>query len=385
MTAFALHWCPMRILYLINVDWFFVSHFLHLARNAKVEGHEVVIATHSEKAGARLAGEGFSVLELPARRGGIVPAGLFGAVGAVAKELRQEPETILTGFGFFGIVVGTLASILARHCRCVFYITGRGYAAVSPSLGARLFRVTSRLFCRLLADGTATRWIAENNADIDSLCPPRAVREGRTRLVHGAGIDPAAFTVSPMPPPAPLRVALVGRMIWSKGVDLAVEAGRRARAQGAAVELSIAGGLDPGNPAGLSEETMRDFERVPGVRWLGAVSDINALWAQHHIGVLPSRGGEGVPRSLIEAAACGRPIITTDIPGCRELADETGGWTVPVEDAGALAAALMDAARAPDLAARGEKARAPVVSDYTVARNWETIAGLFHDLDKGRA
>lgn len=375
----------MRILYLINVDWFFVSHFLHLARNAKAEGHEVVIATHAEKAGARLAGEGFTVLDLPARRGGSVPAGLFGAVGAVAKDLQRTPGTILLGFGFFGIVVGTLASLRARHRRRAFYITGRGYAAASPSPSARLFRVTSRLFCRWLADGPTTRWIAENDADIASLCPARAVCEGRTVRVHGAGIEPAAFTVVPMPPPTPLRVALVGRMIWSKGVDLAVEAVRRARERGTAIELSIAGGLDPGNPASLTMETMRGFERIPGIRWLGAVTDINGLWAAHHVGILPSRGGEGVPRSLIEAAACGRPIITTDVPGCRELAATTGGWTVPVEDAAALAAALVDASRAPNLAARGEKARAAVAADYTVTRNWEAIAKVFRDLDQGRA
>ncbi|MFN3867487.1 MAG: glycosyltransferase [Hyphomicrobiaceae bacterium] len=361
----------MKLIFLINVDWFFASHFLHLARRARAAGWSVTIATHMEREHGRFESEGFAVLPLPTRRGSLLPRGLSATADLVAAELRHSPGAVLHAFGLFGIIAGTLACRRARHERRVFTITGRGYAAVSPSPQARVIRLASRQFCSRMADGPSTYWLAENAADLAACDLDTAAREARTRILGGAGIDPARYSPTAMPPSPPLRCALVARMIWSKGVDTAVEAVRMARAAGTDVTLTLAGPVDQDNPRAWTAGVVRGFEATPGVRWLGRVDDINGLWANHHLAVLPSRGGEGLPKSLIEAGAAGRPVLTTNVPGCREFAAATGGWSVAADDASALATELTRIARLDDLEQRGLHARRIVLEGYTQERAWE--------------
>jgi glycosyltransferase involved in cell wall biosynthesis len=373
----------MRILFLINVDWFFASHFLHLAERARAEGAEVVLATEISGDRTRFIDAGLDLIELPVTRGSVLPRGLVRAARLVAADLKAHPGTVISAFGLFGIVVGALASFLSGSRQRVFYITGRGYTAVSPTLKGRLVRLLSKIICRGFADSQATRWIGENTSDIESLCPARAIAEGRTAVAGGAGVDPAIFTPQPFPPSPPLKLLLVGRMIWSKGIDQAVEAVQRARSKGAAVELTIAGGLDTGNPAGLKADDMARFEAIEGVTWLGEVKGVANLWSEHHAAILPSRGGEGVPRSLIEAAACGRPIITTDVPGCLELAQSSDGIAVRSDDVDALADAIVAFAANPRLEARGARARQAVLDHYTEEKNWQALRHFYRELTHG--
>ena len=119
-------------------------------------------------------------------------------------------------------------------------------------------------------------------------------------------------------------------MLWSKGIDVAVEAVRLARAKGAAIELSLYGAPDPSNPKAIPEKTLKAWSAEPGIAWHGATRDIAGVWREHHVACLPSRGGEGLPRTLLEAAACGRAIVTTDVPGCRTLVrHDVEGLLVP--------------------------------------------------------
>lgn len=374
-----------HLVFLINVDWFFASHFLYLARRARTEGFEVALATHVGKLRERMRSEGITLIDLPARRSGMRPTGLLAASRVVAAELAKRPGATLHGFGLFGILVGSLATRRTSVHGRVFTVTGRGYAAIAPSLAARTVRTATRLMCRHLADGPRTRWLAENDADIDACGLARARAEGRTALVGGAGVDPVRFVATPLPPRGPLRCAIVARAVWSKGIDLAVDAVTMARAAGVDVELTIAGAPDPDNPRSLSEDDLRALARRPGIRWLGRVEDVAGLWREHHIGLMPSRGGEGVPKSLIEAACSGRPILTTAVPGCREFGLATHGWVVSPNDTRALAAALGAIASIKDLAERGEAARKAVLESYTEDANWRAISKLYEELAGGRS
>jgi glycosyltransferase involved in cell wall biosynthesis len=189
----------------------------------------------------------------------------------------------------------------------------------------------------------------------------------RVTLVGGAGIDPEGLSPRPLPPHPPLKVAVVARMLWSKGIDLAVEAVRLARSRGELVELSLYGAPDPSNPKAIPESTLKEWSGEPGIAWHGQTADIAAVWREHHLCCLPSRGGEGLPRSLLEAAACGRAILTSDVPGCRTLVrDGIEGRLVPPNDAAALADGLTALARDPALVARmGGAARARVLDGFT--------------------
>jgi glycosyltransferase involved in cell wall biosynthesis len=370
----------MRIVYLVNVDWFFVSHFLHLARRARDVGDEVSIATHLERSEGVLREAGLDVVALPARRGGVLPRGLGDAAEVVASELRRDPDAILHGFGLFGIAVGAMARRRSGAGRNVYTITGRGYSAIAPTLKARLVRTGTAGLCRRLADGPRTRWIAENEADLAACGLAHATREGRTAIVGGAGIDPQQFAPTPLPPRPPLRCALVARMIWSKGIDIAVEAVERARAAGVDVELTLVGGIDPANPQSLREADLRALAERSGIRWLGRSDDIASVWREHHLAVLPSRGGEGLPKSLIEAAASGRAILTSDVPGCREFAAATHGWSVPAGDARALADRLVAIAADDSLAARGRHAAEVARTGYTEAQAWQVVRRFYDEL-----
>lgn len=375
----------MRIIFLANVDWFFQSHFLYLARRARADGWRVALAAQFESDRRGLLGEQVELIELPTRRGRLGATQMMGAAALVARELARQPHTLLHGFGLFGITVGAVAMARSGVRRSVFTITGRGYAAVAPTLKARAVRIGARHLCAQLADGPNVRWLAENASDLEACGLSRAVRQSRTAIVGGAGIDPELYAATPMPPRSPLKVALVARMIWSKGIDTAVEAVRIARQRGAAVELTLAGGVDSDNPRAFDVAQLRDFESKGGVTWLGRVENIDELWSRHHVAVLPSRGGEGVPKALIEAAACGRPIATASVPGCREFAEATGGWHVAPDCPQALAELLIELAQRDDLATIGMQARSVVLQRYTHEHNWKVTAAFYNELMRGAA
>jgi glycosyltransferase involved in cell wall biosynthesis len=366
------------VIYLASVDWFFKSHFLHLARKARNAGYDVIVVTKITNAGTEFNNEGFSVVELPSIRGGVVPGDLLGAIARTRTVLRKHPDCILHGFGFFGVVVGAMAAI-GLPLRRVFSITGRGYTAASRSLSVRLVGIVLAFLIRFVADGPNTRWLVENRADLRSCWLGRALRQGRVKLTRGAGVDPDEYReLEPPPALPPLKVAFVARLVWSKGLDIAVEATRLARADGADVSLTIAGKFDPGNPRTFTRDDIRAFTADPAIGFIGLSKDVTQIWQSHHIALLPSRGGEGVPRSLIEAVFCGRPLVTSDVPGCRTLARLSGGWIVPVDDARATADALIEAF------ARGGRSRvkpplpqAQIRSLYSEAAVWRRVAQAY--------
>ena len=213
----------------------------------------------------------------------------------------------------------------------------------------------SRARCSALSsdDGcaaTETRYLFENTDD------PREfglANSPTVTIVPGAGVDPQDFPPSPEPAAPPLKVAVVARMIDAKGIADAVAAVRRARALGAPVELDLYGAPDPSNRRSCSEAELRQWSAEPGIRWHGATADVAEVWRTHHVAMLLTWYREGVPRSLIEAAACGRPIVTTDSPGCRDLVrDGQEGMLVPLRDVEAAARALVELAGNPDLRAQ---------------------------------
>ena len=201
-------------------------------------------------------------------------------------------------------------------------------------------------------------------------------------MVGGAGIDADAVTPVSLPDGATLKVALVARMLWSKGIDLAVAAVRMARQQGADVSLSLYGTPDAANPGALSESQLQAWAREPGIAWHGRTRDVAGVWAQHHLCCLPSRGGEGLPRALLEAAASARAILTTDVPGCRDLVrDGIEGRVVAPNDAAALAAVLAALAGDRDAVRRmGLAARARLQDGFTDKDVNAAVVALYNDL-----
>ncbi|MBL8571959.1 MAG: glycosyltransferase [Phreatobacter sp.] len=343
----------------INEAWFFRSHFLPWAKAAVAADFEVIVAAASGDADREITAAGIGFVPSPAERRGLVPRGLWAAARQVARLVNPSRPTIIHAFGLHGMAIAALARRLARPAGTVVSVTGLGFLAISTGIGCGVAKVVAKGLARSL-DGSATIWLTENAEDSVALGLDGAARAGRLVQLVGVGVDLAAFKPQPFPPLQPLRLIMVARMIRSKGADLAVAALVEARAQGIDATLSIAGDPDTANPRSYGTTELAAFAETPGVYILGARNDVPALLAGAHVFLLPSRGGEGLPKALLEAAAAGRPAIVTDVPGCRDFvtAGKTG-WVVPAGDAGALASAIAEAACA-DLAAMGTAARAEV-------------------------
>ena len=361
-----------KLLFLVTEDWFFRSHFLVLARRAVAEGYEVSIA--ARLSGALKGVEDVRLIDMPFARGARGPMAVAREAASLRALIARERPDVIHAIALKPIALLLLAG--AADSGRVFAVTGRGFLAVRGSLWTRFMSWRLRRLLRRALAAPGAILAVENLADRRWVEGARPLEECRVALLPGAGVDTGTFTVASEPAAGPIVVGIVSRLIWSKGVDLAVEAIRRLRAGGLDIVLRIAGGIDLDNPEHVGESEIAHWRATPGVELVGRVDDINGFWAGAHIACLPSRGGEGLPRSLLEAAACGRPIVTSDAPGCADfVADGETGLVVAREDAPALAAAIRELAD--DQAARrrmGETARARVLQGYTTSHAADAAA-----------
>ncbi len=369
-----------HIAFVVTEDWFFASHFLPMARAAVAAGHPVSVVTRVRAHRDAIAATGARVVELEAERSSLNPMAAGYAAGQLAAILKALKADIVHCIALRGILVGGAAAVLAGIPSRVYALTGLGLIGARRDRAGRLARTGLRLLIRGPLETARTRYLFENPDD----APLLGLRpdDPRVTIVGGAGIDPEAWTPGPLPPHPPLRIALIARMLWSKGIDTAVEAARLARSQGADLELSLHGAPDPSNRRAIPEATLRDWSR-DGVTWHGPTDDVAGALAQAHVACLPSRGGEGLPRALLEAAASGRAILTTDVPGCRTLVrDGIEGLVVPPDDPQALAAAMVRLSADPALVARmGAAARARIVEGgFTEAAVTRAVLALYADL-----
>jgi glycosyltransferase involved in cell wall biosynthesis len=368
-----------KLVFVVTEDWFFASHFLPMAKAARELGLAVTVVTRVRAHREVIEALGAKVVPLNIERRSLNIFKLGDASGQLAAILKAEKADLVHCIALKSILLGGFAATLAGVGHRVYALTGLGFLGARTDTVGRLSQRAVRLLVRGLETGK-TRYVFENTDDPRLLGLDPA--EARVTILGGAGIDPEAFRPGPLPPLPPLKVAVVARTLWSKGIDVAVEAVSAARAKGAPVELSLYGAPDPSNPKAIPEETLKAWGAEPGISWHGATQDIAGVWRQHHVACLPSRGGEGLPRTLLEAAACGRAIVTTDVPGCRTLVrDGIEGLLVPPGDATALCEALLHLSRQPDLVARmGEAARARVFDGFTERNVMDSVKQLYRSM-----
>jgi glycosyltransferase involved in cell wall biosynthesis len=329
-----------KLIYLVTEDWYFWSHRLPMARAAQRAGFDVAVATRVAKHGPRILAEGFAIHPLRWRRGAV---GLWANLSAVAEIRRlysYERPTLVHHVALKPAVLGSLAALLAGVPAVINAITGAGFVASSPSRYARALRRPLDFALARLLERTRSRVIVQNSDDRRLLLALHPGAEERVIVIRGSGVDTTLLRPVPEPPAPPVIAGYAGRMLADKGVATLVEAQQQLRRRGVDLELRLAGAPDPENPSSIDAGTLAAWHGLPGIRWLGQVDDIRRFWEAAHIAVLPSRR-EGLPKSLLEAAALGRPLIASDVPGCREIAQEgVNALLVPPDDVGALAAAL---------------------------------------------
>jgi glycosyltransferase involved in cell wall biosynthesis len=366
-----------KIVFIATEDWFFASHFLPMARAARELGLAVVVVTRVRSHRGVIEAAGARVVAFEAERGSLNPLSLGYGSGRLAAILRRERPAIVHCIALRAILVGGAAAAMAGVPRRVYAVTGMGFLGARSDAVGRLGAAAIRRLVRAL-ETKQTHYVFEN-ASNPLLFGLRAAADPRVTIVGGAGVDPEVWRPAAPPPQPPLRIAVVARMLWSKGIDVAVAAAGLAQAKGARVELSLFGARDPSNPKAIPERTLRDWNGETGIAWHGPTDDVAQVWREHHVCCVPSRGGEGVPRSLLEGAACGRALVTTDVPGCREFVrDGVEGLVVRPGDASALAEAFCALAADPDLTVRlGAAARARVFEGFTERDVMDSVKRLY--------
>ena len=371
-----------RLAMLLTEDWFFCSHFLERAIAAREAGYEVAVLANDNGRAAEIRAAGFAFRAIPLRRQGLNPLREIGVVWAILAIYREIRPDLVHQIALKPLLYGSIAARLAGIRAVVNAPVGMGFVFTSASLKSRLLRPLVRLALRLLLNPPGGKVVFENGDDLASLVADRAVRARDAVLIRGAGVDPAAFAPVADEPPGPPVVTLVSRMLWDKGIGDFVAAARALRAQGVAARLQLVGAPDPKSPASVPEAQLRAWREEGVVEWLGRRDDIPGILSGSAIFCLPSAYGEGLPKCLLEAMAAGLPIVTTDIPGCRDAVhDEVNGLLVRPRDPIALAEALRRLIEDPALrrrlgAAGRRRAEREFASSIIVAQTLAVYADL---------
>ena len=237
------------------------------------------------------------------------------------------------------MLLGSTASLGFRSTALVNSLTGLGTLFIGEARVSGMARKLVRYALSRLLRRARSRTVVQNPDD-RAFVLGLGVPADTVLLIPGSGVDTDKLKPLPEPPAPPVTAAYVGRMLADKGVLTLIDAFSRLNKRGVPLQLLLAGDTDKENPGSLAPEQLREFASLYGIHWLGHVADIRDVWARANFAVLASRR-EGLPKSLLEAAACGRAMVATDAPGCREIAIEgETALTVPVDDAAALADAM---------------------------------------------
>jgi glycosyltransferase involved in cell wall biosynthesis len=366
-----------KILYLVSEDWFFVSHRLPMARAAKIAGYDVHVAARVGGCADKISSEGFSLHPIQWRRGSMNPFRLMAAVAETRRLYRRVAPDLVHHVALLPIVVGSLAAFGLRVC-VLNAFTGLGFTFASKTARARLLRLFAGVFLGWLLKRCNCTVLVQNPDD-RAVITRLGVPQDRIAMIAGSGVDVDAFTPLPEPADSVVTVAFVSRLLDGKGVRALVRAHEILTGRGVPIRLLLAGAPDALNPTSIPNDLLDAWRKIPNLVLLGHVDDVRDVWRQAHIAALPSRGGEGIPMSLLEAAACGRPLVATDVPGCREVARHgVTGLLVPPDDPAALASAIETLVNDSAMRLRfGRAGRQLVVDEFSSKRIAQEIVALY--------
>ncbi len=345
----------LKILFFVTEDWFVCSHWLPLILGAKKAGFDVVVVTRTNKHTEKILQHGVRVIPFEISRRGANVFYELKTILQLIKIYRKERPDIVHHIAMKPMLYGSLAAHVMRIPFTVNWVAGMGWLFISNSRRAKILQMIVRKVLGMLLRGTAV--IVENKDD-RAVIADIGVAAQQLHLIHGAGVDTLLYAPTLESSGVPL-VVLPARMLWDKGVGEFVEAAAHLKKHGVKARFVLVGEPDEENPASVTEQQLVDWQKNGVVEWWGRREDMPQVLAQSHIVCLPSYR-EGLPKSLLEAASCGRPIVTTDVPGCREVvSDGDNGFLVEACNStvltDALAILLADAALRRQMGQRGRE------------------------------
>lgn len=326
----------MKLYIVVNVDWFFLSHRLPVALAAQKAGWDVTIVTADTGQLKEIEAAGLRAINLPMSRSGMNPVQELKALWFLYRLYCKEKPDVVHHVGIKAILWGTLAAKFAKVHGVVNAISGLGgfFAEDNQSLLSKLLPSVLRFSHHqqnLLV-------IFQNQEDRQLYLNHHIIKDSQARMIKGSGVDLQEYAYTPEPQEGKIIILLTARMIAEKGIFILTEAAEKLRKEYEdRVEFWMAGGLDD-HPGAITQEQLNAVCDGQYIQWLGRREDVKSLLLQSHIFAFPSYYMEGLPKSLIEACAIGRPIVTTHNIGCKDVVtDGVNGYLVPVKDGQALA------------------------------------------------
>jgi len=368
----------MKIILFANTDWYLYNFRLALAQALREQGYQVVLLSPDGPYASRLKKLGFHWVCFPFARRGLNPIVEGLTILRLVQLYRREAPDIVHHFTVKCVLYGSLASRLASIHATVNTVTGLGYIFTEGRGLRRGLRGLVKLFYRIVLRRTYV--IFQNPDDQAIFLQNGLVDAGCVALIRGSGVDILRFSPRPEEEGLPV-VILPARLLWDKGVAEFVQAAHLLRAEGIQARFALVGDSDSENPSSVPLAQIQEWEREAVIEWWGWVEDMAEAYAKAHIVCLPSYR-EGLPKTLIEAAACSRPIVASDVPGCREVVRHgTNGLLVPSHDPFALADAVRLLVKNPSLRQKmGTRGRDIAVKEFSTAQIISQTLAVYQSL-----
>lgn len=332
----------MKLLMVVNVDWFFLSHRLPVALDALRSGYEVHLMTTVTEGRERLEALGLHVHEVNMDRSGAGLSGLIRTLLCFLRVFWRVRPDVVHLVTIKPVLLGGVAARLSPVGGVVFAISGLGHVFVDDSFAGKVRKELVGIWYRFILSTRNMRIIFQNPDDRRAIESIAQLDNEKVMMIAGSGVDLKEYVYT-LPQEGDPVVIMAARLLITKGVREYVEAAGILRRRGCVARFLLVGKPDTDNPASVQESELLAWAEEGVIEWLGHRNDLASLMAQSHIVVLPSYYGEGLPKVLIEAAACGRAVVTTDMPGCRD-AIESGvtGLLVPPRSPEAIVDALLE-------------------------------------------
>jgi glycosyltransferase involved in cell wall biosynthesis len=354
-----------RLLFIVSEDWYFVSHRLHLAQAALRVGYEVGLITRVSSQRDAIESAGITVIDWNIIRRSGHPWQEFKSLVHLWRGIRSFQPDIVHAVAVKPVVYAALACRFSGVKARVSALGGLGFIFSSSKKSARLLRPFIVSLFRFALGGKKSLLILQNPDDSKLLLSAGVISKKQMRLIRGAGVDTDAFAPAQILVKNPM-IILPARMLWDKGVGEFVDAARHIKAQKPNVRFVLVGTPDNHNPESVPFEQLTKWNEQCIVEWWGRMDNMPEVYRQSSIVCFPSYR-EGLPKSLLEAASCGLPIVTYDVPGCREVVkDQVNGFLVPLWDSQRMIKALMELLDNPDLCAQmGKAGREMVLNEFS--------------------
>ena len=376
-----MHKPPAKLLYVVNIPRFFVSHRLPLALAARDAGFNVQVAASNvdPESAAQIAAAGLPFHPLPLSQHGVNPLRELRTILALRQLYSRLKPDLLHHVSIKPVIYGGIAAKLSGRRSVVQAMSGLGYLHVSRERRAKLLERLSRPAFRLALSGAGTRMIFQNPDDRQLFVKRGLIQTNKSVVIPGSGVDEAEFSprtedLSGLP-----VVLFAGRLLWQKGLGDFAEAARRLRGK---ARFQVVGYEERTSPSNVPAAQLRSWRDAGIIEWRGRRNDMPQVFAESNIVCLPSTYGEGVPKVLIEAAACGRACVTTDTPGCREIVRHgINGLLVGRNDIEALTQALQRLIDDADLRRSfGSNGREIVLQAFTLRKVADETITLYRSL-----